>query len=875
MSPKFKKLFSAPVLLTLVAGGLLSAFVTSLAIYWLVVPKLPEIELLRDIQFQVPLKVYTKDEKLIAEYGEKKRAPLDIEQTPKELVNAVLAAEDDRFFEHPGVDIKGLLRAVVYLLRTGQKGQGGSTITMQVARNFFLSREKTYLRKLNEILLALKIEQEITKKEILELYLNKIYLGNRAYGFAAAAQVYYGKKLEELNVAQIAMIAGLPKAPSRYNPIVNPKRALQRRNYVLSRMKDLNTLSETDFQEAMEYLDDAEYHGLQVEVSAPYVAEMVRSELINRLGDDAYTQGFRVYTTIEGRLQTAANDALREALLAYEERHGFRPPEANVDISQIEENDEVAYRAILSDYRHRNGLWPALVLSVGDQDALVYQSRHGKILLKWEGIKWASPYVADGKDPGPAPQKATDVLKPGDIIRIAKMDQENWKLAQIPRVEGALVSLSAHDGAVLALVGGFDFNKSKFNRVTQAERQPGSNIKPFNYTAALEKGYTAASLVNDAPIVFEDPGLESTWRPENYSGRVFGPTRLRQALIKSRNLVSIRLLRAIGIPYAIDFLQQFGFRKESLPRDLSLSLGSAAITPMELVTGYAVFANGGYKVTPYFIDRVETAEGEVILRSNPLVVCEQCENPDPSQQAEGEMVTTEGAQSTENQAVAVADTASGTMTDALGQPGDALLVPVIQGAEDDSSFNNGAEFEQKLPIRVAKRVISPQSTYIMNSILRDVIKLGTGRRALSLGRGDIAGKTGTTNDQRDAWFSGFSPDVVTTAWVGFDSPHPLGNRETGGKAALPMWIKYMEEALKGLPEVAQETPPGLVSVRIDPETGLLVGAGFPDAQFEIFHADRVPRRLDEEPSATMDPGLGGVVDPGEVGTQSEESEQLF
>ena len=854
MASKFKKLFSAPVLLTLASGCFIAACVTGLTIYWFVVPKLPAIESLRDVQLQVPLKIYTKDEKLIAEYGEKRRAPLEIEETPKTLINAVLAAEDDRFYEHYGVDPKGLLRAVVYLIRTGRKGPGGSTITMQVARNFFLSRERTYLRKLNEILLSFKIEKELTKNEILELYLNKIYLGNRSYGFAAAAQVYYGKKLDEMTPAQIAMIAGLPKAPSTYNPIVNPERALQRRNYVLSRMHGLGFLSDEEYEIAKNTIDDAEFHGLRVEVEAPYLAEMVRAELYGRLGEETYTQGYKVYTTVESRTQVAANEALRKNIIAYEERHGFRGPEANVDLSQVEEFDEMAFRAILSDYRPVNKLWAALVTAVNEKDIVVYQSRHGQIKIDWEGLKWARPWNGDGKIPGNEPTKASDFLTTGDIIRIVKVKDgtedapDVWKLAQIPRVEGALVSLSAHDGALLALVGGFDYNKSKFNRVTQAERQPGSNIKPFNYSAALEKGYTAASLINDAPIVFEDPGLESTWRPENYSGRVFGPTRLRKALINSRNLVSIRLLRAIGISYAIKYLQKFGFRKESLPRDLSLSLGSAAITPMELVTGYAAFANGGYKVEPYFIDRLETAENVVIMRSNPLVVCEQCELDanNRAQRADQDPMLTETAMAAED----------GSELTVIPENND-LLVPVYEEQLDpammpDSEIDNAND---AIPQRVAKRIVSPQNIYIMNSILRDVIKRGTGKRALALNRGDIAGKTGTTNDQQDAWFSGFNPDVVTTAWVGFDEPHTLGHNEYGGRAALPMWIEYMAEALKGLPEPALETPPGLVTVRIDPETGLLVGASFPNAAFEIFRADYVPKRLDEDP-VVVDLGSG-------------------
>ena len=901
MAGKLKKLFSAPVLLTIASGCFIAACVTGLTIYWFVVPKLPAIESLRDVQLQVPLKVYTKDGKLIAEYGEKKRAPLDIEQTPQTLINAVLAAEDDRFFEHYGVDPKGLLRAVAYLIRTGRKGPGGSTITMQVARNFFLSRERTYLRKLNEILLSFKIEKELTKNEILELYLNKIYLGNRSYGFAAAAQVYYGKKLDEMNPAQIAMIAGLPKAPSAYNPIINPDRALLRRNYVLGRMHSLNFISDEVYEENKVFVDDAELHGLRVEVDAPYVAEMVRAELYGRLGDDAYTQGYQVYTTVESQLQIAANDSLRETLIAYEERHGYRGPEANVDLSLVEEGDEKSYRAILSDYRPVNKIWPALVLRIGkqevtaedltgdkpvkeksakeqaagQQEVTVYQPRHGLITLNWEGMKWAAPWNGDGKKPGEPPTKVEEFMARGDIIRIVMTEKgkddepDKWKLAQIPRVEGALVSLSAHDGSLLALVGGFDFNKSKFNRVTQAERQPGSNIKPFNYSAALEKGFTAASLINDAPIVFEDPGLESTWRPENYSGKVFGPTRLRKALINSRNLVSIRLLRTIGISYAIEYLQKFGFRKESLPRDLSLSLGSAAITPMELVTGYATFANGGYKIEPYFIERLETADNIVIMRANPLVVCEQCEL-EAKQQAELDALAmadtpeSEGGQSTNPENV-----------DEVVIPENTdLLIPVNETEEEMMSASGEIEAaETTVKQRVAKRIVSPQNIYIMNSILRDVVKRGTGRRALVLNRNDLAGKTGTTNDQQDAWFSGFNPDVVATAWVGFDEPHTLGHNEYGGRAALPMWINYMREALRGLPEAAQETPPGLVTVRIDPETGQLVGSSFPKAQFEIFREENVPKRLDEERSASVPDAETGETTPAQE--PDNEPEQLF
>ncbi len=838
------RFFNWRVLLTLVAGGLLTSAVVALGIYLIIVPKLPSIESLKDVQFQVPLRIYSRDDKLIAEFGEKKRSPMDIEETPQLLINAVLAAEDDRFFEHPGVDYKGIFRAVFYLLKTGEKGQGGSTITMQVARNFFLSREKTYLRKLNEILLALKIESELSKLEILELYINKIYLGNRSYGFGAASQVYYGKDAAELTPAQAAMIAGLPKAPSAYNPIVNPKRALLRRNYVLNRMYSLGFLTYDEHQEALNTIDDSALHSLTEEVSAPYLAEMVRAEMVAQYGNDTYTKGYRVYTSVDSRLQTAANNALRLALLEYDERHGFRGPEAKVEINEASVEED--WRALLADFRASNDLWPALVIDVKEKEATVYQPVYGRITLDWDALEWARPWRGDGLAPGQAPKLATDILQTGDVVRVAQKSRDEWKLSQLPNVEGALVSLSPNDGAVLAIVGGFDFTKSSFNRVIQAERQPGSNFKPFTYSAALEKGYTAASVINDAPVVFEDAGLESTWRPENYSGRVFGPTRLREALVNSRNLVSIRLLRAIGISYAIDYATRFGFNPDKLPRDLSLALGSAAIKPMELVTGYATFANGGYKIDPYFIDRIENDAGEILFKANPARVCEDCEPAaTDAQMAMGEQLVSASLNtSSEDQngatvAMAVPDNIAVEVNQGEG------VNPADHQGDNQSENPAGVLLAPQRP-RIAPRIVTPQNVYIMNSIMRDIVQRGTGQRAKQLGRNDLAGKTGTTNDQRDAWFSGFNPDVVTTAWVGFDNPKTLGDRETGGRAALPMWIYYMREALKGLPEKPIKQPPGLVTVRIDPETGLLAAAGSPNAIFETFREDHVPQRMVEE-----------------------------
>ncbi|MFV2056078.1 MAG: penicillin-binding protein 1A [Thiohalomonadales bacterium] len=850
----WSKIFNVKLWLWLFSVGFLSIAVFSVGIFYIVVPKLPAIDSLSNVQFQVPLRIYSRDAKLIAEYGEKKRTPLSIDDTPKSLVHAVMSAEDEHFYTHPGVDYRGLIRAVVHLVKTGRKGQGGSTITMQVARNFFLSRKKTYLRKLNEILLSFKIEQYLSKNQILELYINKIYLGNRSYGFGAAAKVYYGKPIDELVPAQIAMLAGLPKAPSRYNPVVNRKRAIQRRNYVLGRMYKLGYLDKEAHKNALDFIDDSRLHGLQEEVSAPYVAEMVRAEMVKRYKSAAYNSGFRVYTSVDSRLQLAANNALRKALLDYTERHGYRGPIAHVDID--DESIEEDWAGVLAEYTVFNGLWPAMVLEVGEKDTIVYQPSYGRLILSWDNISWAKPWRGDGTYPRVVPKTAAEILKRGDIIRITRRQGVKWRLSQMPNVEGALVSLSPEDGSILALVGGFNFTKSKFNRVIQAERQPGSNLKPFIYSAGLENGFTAATLINDAPVVFEDAGLESTWRPENYSGKVFGPTRLRVALMKSRNLVSIRLLRAVGISTAIRYLTQFGFNPKKLPRDLSLALGSAAITPMQLVTGYAVFANGGYKVEPYFIDRIETDEGEILFEADPTVVCRDCEPVE-----------------------------SATNSSDVGQGPDNLM-QVNRASDNPGRVDNGrsndidsideayegddADGEVVKQKRIAKQVVTPQNVYIMSTIMRDVIQFGTGKRAKKLGRSDIHGKTGTTNEQKDAWFSGFTPDVVATAWVGFDTPKTLGSREFGSTAALPMWMEYMKVALDGLPQRRLERPPGLVNVRINATTGLLDRNG----QFEIFRVGHVPQSASDAPAGSQ--GDGGRVQQGVIVESGDDAEdQLF
>ena len=791
-----------------------------IALYLYLEPKLPSIEGLKDVQLQVPLRVYSAEGGLIAEYGEKRRSPKQLDEIPEKLRQAFLAAEDDRFYEHPGVDYQGILRAVVHLMKTGERGQGGSTITMQLARNFYLSREKTFGRKLNEIFLALKIEQQLSKDDVLALYLNKIYLGNRAYGVAAAARVYYGKSLEELDLSQIAMIAGLPKAPSRYNPIINPERAITRRNYVLSRMAELGFISDADYRWAKAQPVTAGLHDSPVEVSASYVAEMVRSEITRQFGEDAYTRGLRVYTTIDGRLQEAANQSLRFALLDYDQRHGYRGPEQQIDISSDEaalgEERVKIWESALEDLNTHGNLLAALVVETGEKEARVYVRGGRLISLDWEAVAWAKPYI-DVNTQGKSPETMADVIKPGDVIRIYKGLQGQWMMGQVPEVQGALTALVPNDGAIKALVGGFDFQQSKFNRAVQAKRQAGSSFKPFIYTAALEKDYTPASIINDAPVVFHDPALEGTWRPENYSGKFYGPTRLREALVKSRNLVSIRLLRSIGIRYAIDFAGRFGFDTSSLPRDLSLALGSGEVSPLELSTGFSVFANGGYKVDHYFIQRIEDLEGNVMYEADPVVACVSC------------VLSARGMRP-----AAAAPRASG-FEPAAEQT---MMAGSLPG---EATLTTEEALETRLP-KQAERAVDDRTVYIMNSILQDVIQRGTGRRARALGRNDLHGKTGTTNDQKDAWFNGFNRALVATAWVGFDQQtRSLGNYETGSKAALPMWIEFMRAALKGVPEDIMQRPDNLVTVKINPETGELAGSGDTGAVFEIFRAERAPK----------------------------------
>jgi penicillin-binding protein 1A len=825
----------------------LAGVITLAALAAWIVPGLPDIETLRDVQMQVPLRIYTRDGALIGEFGEKRREPVKMRDIPPMLVQAFVAAEDDRFFHHPGVDWQGILRAAVNLALTGEKTQGGSTITMQVARNFFLSREKSYLRKLNEIFLALKIEQELGKDEILELYLNKIYLGQRAYGVGAAAQVYYGLDVDELDLAQMAMIAGLPKAPSTTNPVSNLQRALQRREYVLRRMLELGYIDDAAYQSASTAPSTASLHAADIEVEAPYVAEAVRREIIDRYGEPAYEAGYRVFTTIGARYQAAANAALRTALLDYDERHGFRGPERHFELDPAAGPEQ--WSALLTGFETIAGLRPALVVRIAEQSATVFMDGDGTVEIPWEGLSWARRHVSENQL-GPAPKVTSEIVRAGDVVRVRAGAEGGWRLAQLPAVEGAFVSMRPDDGAVLALVGGFDFARSKFNRAMQAQRLPGSSFKPFIYSAALENGFTAASMVNDAPVVFDDAGIEDTWRPENYTGRYYGPTRLREALIHSRNLVSIRLLHAIGVEPVLEHLARFGFEPESLPHSLSLALGTGAMSPFRLATAYCVFANGGYRVEPYLVDRIEALDGTVLYQARPATVCRECEQtlaaaeplppPDPP--------APEQAAAASAQTHAAPADATSARTQADTDPAAAAPAPIGPGG---------------LPI--APRTVDAENIWIVNSMTRDVIRFGTGRRALVLNRSDLSGKTGTTNDQRDAWFAGYNPAIAAVAWVGFDKFEPLGNQETGSRAALPMWIDFMRVALEGEPEQILPRPPGLVNVRIDPATGALAGAGSPNAVFEVFRAGTAP-------TAVAPDGTALPLNTAETG---DSTEQLF
>ncbi len=749
----------------LIAGLAAIGLVLGVFVLLIAYPNMPSIDAVTDYRPKVPLRVYTADGTLIGEFGEERRSVVAIADVPKSLKDAILAAEDERFYQHQGVDFVGVARAAYSNFVSGGRRQGASTITMQVARNFFLSSEKTLTRKLYEALLAYKIESELTKDQILELYVNQIYLGQRAYGFAAASQIYFGKPLAKLSTAEAAMLAGLPKAPSAYNPVANPKRAKQRQQYVLRRMRDLGTITEAQFDEAMNAplavrreIDDFGLH-------AEFVAEMVRQALFDRYGPDVYTMGFRVYTTIQKADQEAAYAALRKGVLDYDRRHGYRGPEHFADLP--EKAAEEALEEALSDFVDSDDLVPAVVLEASQKQVVAYRRGGDTITIGEAGLKFVQSALSDKAPPNRK-------IRRGAIIRLQKDDKGAWNVAQLPEAEAALVAMDSQSGAIRALVGGFDFGRNKFNHVTQAWRQPGSSFKPFIYSAALERGFTPATVLLDEPIVV-DAALTGSqvWEPKNYDGKYEGPMRMRTALAKSKNMVSIRILQAIGPRFAQEYVTRFGFDGEKHPAYLTMALGAGSVTPLQMARAYGVFANGGYLVEPFVIEKIVDDRGTVLAQASPKTA------------------------------------------------GDASL-----------------------------RVLDPRNAFLMSSMMQDVTRYGTAARANSLGRRDIAGKTGTTNEHVDAWFAGYQPSLVAVAWIGFDQPKNLGNNETGGAAALPMWIGYMGKALKGLPQVDPKVPDGLMSARIDPDTGLASADG---KQVEFFYREHPPQEAPPLPSADLEP----------------------
>jgi len=768
--------FAIPALLLaglVVVGLALAGFVVLLAY-----PNLPSIEALTEYQPKIPLRVYTSDGVLIGEFGEERRSLVRIDEVPEPMKRAILAAEDERFYQHTGVDYQGVLRAAYSNLLTGGKIQGASTITMQVARNFFLSREKTLTRKLYEALLAFKIENSLTKDQILEIYINQIYLGQRAYGFGAAAQVYFGKTLSQLKTAEIAMLAGLPKAPSSFNPVINPKRAKQRQLYVLRRMHDLALLDDAQYQEAqLDPITVKPASANEYEIHAEFVAEMVRQTLFERYPEEVYSRGFRVYTTVTRADQEAAYAAVREGLVAYDKRHGYRGPEGFVDLRNATEED---YEEALQDYSDSDDLLPALVIEATPKQVKAYRRGGETVTLSGAGLKFAERMLDRRTPPNQRIQR-------GAVIRIQKDAKDNWQIAQIPETEGAFISLTPQTGAVRSLVGGFDFSRSQYNHVTQAYRQPGSGFKPFIYSAALEKGFTPATVINDAPVVV-DAALTGgqSWEPKNYDGKYEGLMSMRTALAKSKNMVSVRILQAITPQYAQDYISRFGFDPKQHPAYLTMALGAGSTTPLEMVMGYSVLANGGYRITPYFIERIEDAQGKVLGKANPVIV------------------------------------------------------------------GKGAE-----------RVLDPRNAFIMTNMMQDVIRGGTGARAMALGRIDLAGKTGTTNEQMDAWFAGFQRHLTAVVWVGYDIPRTLGDRETGAVVALPIWMSYMGAVLKGQPEELPIAPEGVVAVAINPETGLR-DKHAPAPMIEYFYHENVPP---EQESAPENEGGDSPKPPEEVKDQ--------
>ncbi|HYP69082.1 MAG TPA: penicillin-binding protein 1A [Thiobacillaceae bacterium] len=737
--------------------GIVSTALAGLAAA-LIYPNLPPLEALTDYKPKQPLRIYSSDGALLGEFGEERRAFVPIAKVPQRMKQAIIAAEDERFYQHGGVDTLGILRAAVANLVSGGAKEGASTITMQVARNFFLSREKTLTRKMSEVLLAIKIEHNLSKDKILELYINQIYLGQRAYGFEAAARTYFGKPLDKLSLAETAMLAGLPKGPSLYNPVINPQRAQARQHYVLGRMKSLHMIADAEYRQALEQKLVVRKEKQIVDVPSDYVAEMVRQTLFQQYGESLYSTGFKAYTTIRKDQQAAANQALQNGLVNYDQRHSYRGPEKHLDLPSDEAGRDRFIADALGELDTVNGLEPAVVLQISPKSLVVGLSNGKQLEVLPAGFKLAADWL-----PGKKARKAHQLVQ-GDVVRVVRDKDGKWRLTQIPEAEAALVALDTATGGITALVGGFDYARNKFNHATQAWRQPGSSFKPFIYSAALEKGYTPATIIDDAPVTLSAEEAGGTaWEPKNFDNQYSGPVRMRTALTRSLNMVSIRILQGIGPYYARDYIKRFGFDPARHPPYLTMALGAGSVTPLQLASGYAVFANGGYAVKPYLIERVVDGQGLVVMQSKP--------------------------------------------------------------------YRPGIE---------APRVLDARNAFIMTNMMQDVVRYGTAARASQLGRSDIAGKTGTTNEQRDGWFAGFNPSLVAVAWIGFDQPRSLGPGETGAQAALPIWMEFMAKALRNQPQRPFTMPAGVITAQISAETGAPVAEGEAGGITEYFYQEYAP-----------------------------------
>jgi penicillin-binding protein 1A len=840
----------------LVAAFLLIAFANVCAYVYLR-PALPQVDSLRDVQLQVPLRVYTRDGRLMASIGEQRRIPVRYSDLPPKLIQAFLATEDDRFFRHHGVDWEGILRAALANARAGRISQGASTITMQVARDMFLTPRRDMKRKMSEVYISLLMETEFTKEEIFSLYVNKIFLGQRSYGVAAAAEVYFGKTLDQLNIAEMATLAGIPAAPSAVNPVANPDAATQRRGHVLGRMRDLGYITEAEYEAAKTSPMESRMHGPSIEVDAPYVAEMVRNDLQAKFGDAVYTAGYQVFTTIDSRLETAGTVALRTGLLEYDRRHGWRGATDKVDLSKGASDADL--EAELDQRPAVGGLRPAIVESVEDKSAKIFVKDMGSVTLPWTKLSWARRELPEEKTDR-SPAQAAEIFGRGDVIYTVGNSPQTLQFVQVPEAQSALVAMDPKDGAVVALVGGFDFFQSKFNRVTQARRQPGSGFKPFIYAAAFDKGYTPASVVIDAPIVIDTAGNDVGWRPKEMEGEFFGPVRLREALAHSRNLVSVRLVRDIGVEYTRDYVTRFGFDKTHVPDDLTMALGTAELSPLQVVTGYATFANGGFRVTPYYIDRILDASGKTIYQAEPLIACAQCAAGADSTSAASAALA-DGRPPTGAGLIATAAATGANPANGAGAERGAGSAHPLQartaGARDGLLDEGVHDGKSLIPVRnLAPQILRPQVAYLLSDMMADVIRHGTGMKALVLGRDDIAGKTGTTNDAHDAWFSGFNADIVASVWTGFDQDRSLGELEQGSRAALPTWIFFMHEALSGVPRHKVPVPDGIVTVRISPDTGLLASADDPNGIMEKFIDGALPKPGSPEGQNNQNPNDG-------------------